>query len=237
MVRPPQLLVAVALVLGACASSNLGDPSVDAPPGTPDAGPGDADAAANNDAQQASADAGPTDPDAAPCNPIWNNLLGNADFEAGRTVWTEDLGGSANAIIRQQGGGLPFSANAGTWAALMLGYNGADLRLSQTVTVPADATALRFVGYKCWVTTETDLAARDRLTLSLHTSGGALLETLASLNDGDAEDVCAWTFYTYAAASAHAGETIQLVLDGLADASQPTSFAFDSVSLEALSCP
>jgi hypothetical protein len=228
-----------ALLVSACASSNLGEPSVDGGPvdgGGPDA--------ATNGPDGGGPDAAPIDaavdgPDAAPCTPIWNNLLGNASFEAGRTVWTEDLGGSATPIIRQPGGagGLPFPANDGTWAALILGYNGADVALSQPATVPAGATALRFAGYACWVTTETDLATRDAMTIELRTSGGALLETLASLNDGDAGTVCAWTFFMYPAGSAHAGESVQLVLNGLADGTQPTSFAFDTVSLEALSCP
>lgn len=237
MVRTPKgaAWLGAALLVSACASSNLGEPGVDG--GGADAAAGSPDGATDGSAIDADVpDAATADPDAS-CTPIWNNLLGNAGFEAGRTVWSEDLGGSAMAIIRQQGGGLPFGANDGTWAALMLGYNGADVILAQTVAVPADATALRFAGYKCWVTTETDAATRDAMTLELRTTGGALLETLATVNDGDAGTVCAWEFFMYPAGSAHAGETVALVLDGLADGTQPTSFAFDSVSLEALACP
>jgi hypothetical protein len=171
-------------------------------------------------------------PDGGPvCD--WTQLLGNADFEAGRTIWNEDTGGSPTPIIRGTGDSRPFAAHAGTWAAYLLGYNSADVTLSQTVTVPAGATMLRLTGFKCWVTGDTN---GDTMSIELRTTGGALLETLDDIATTDAGATCAWTAFTYTAGQAHAGQTIQLVLDGIADASTPTSFAFDTVALEALTC-
>ena len=229
-------LVATALCC-ACASANLGENQPDADPSPADAAT--ADAASSIDAgPQPDAGTGPDagSSDADGCVPDWTQLLGNADFEAGRTVWTEDIVGSTNAIIRQQGGGLPFPADSGTWAALMLGYNGADLTLSQTVTVPATATMLRLRGARCWVTTET-AGTGDAMTITVRSTGGTVLETLASLTNADADAVCSWTALSLDAGASYPGQTVQLVFDGQANGANPTSFAFDTLALEAYACP
>lgn len=246
---------------GACASADMGGPdggagpAADAAAAAPDGPVADATAAPTIDADPGSPDApvmpdaAPPPPDAAlppdaapppdaPCTTGWVQLLGNADFESGNTTWTE-AAGAATPIIRQYGvsGGMPFPAQGGTWAALLLGYNNADTTLSQTVTVPASAVSLRFTGYKCWVTGETSTTTPyDNMTITLENAGGTTLETLASVSNLDAGAVCSWTSYNLPAASAHAGETLTLVIHGVADSSSVTSFAFDTVSLEALAC-
>lgn len=225
----------LAPVLGlavACANASLGD-AADADPGAADGPVADA---ARGDAGAGAADA---NGDAAPadaCVADWQPLLTNGTFEAGRTVWTEDTGGSANAIIRQEGAGLPFNAANGAWAALVLGYNSADVTLSQTVTVPADATMLRLVGQRCWVTTET-AGANDTMSITLRDTGGALLETLASLSNADADPVCSWLPFEYPATDSFAGQSVALVFDALANGTNPTSFGLDDLRLEAYACP
>ncbi len=258
---PRALLSILVAASSACASADMGgpdggDPTTDAAAAAPDGPIADAAAAPSIDAAAGSPDAAPLPdaappppdaplpPDAAPppdapCTTGWVQLVGNADFESGNTTWTETAVASATPIIRQYGvtGGMPFPAQGGSWAALILGYNNADTTLSQTVTVPASAMSLRFTGYKCWVTGETlTTTPYDNMTITLQNAGGATLETLASVSNLDAGSVCSWTSYNLPAASAHAGETIKLVVHGVADTSSVTSFAFDTVALEALAC-
>lgn len=191
-----------------------------------DAAPGDPVDAAVPDAPDVPVDAG--------CTDTFTNLLVNADFEGGNVDWTETTNGG-QTVIREDGNGLPFSAEAGVWAALILGFNNAAITLSQTVTVPADATALRLSGYRCWVTDE-GAGEFDTMTIELRDGAGAPLETLMAITNEDAGATCAWELFEITPSEIHAGEDIQLALDGVSDAATVTSFAFDTLALEAEVC-
>lgn len=211
--------ILAALFVSGCATSSLGD--------GPDAG--------DIDARDEVADAGP---DAAPdaCQPTWVNLLGNADFEAGNTVWDEVFNGS-DPIIREFATDMPFPAAGGTHAALIFGYNNADETLSQVVSVPADASALRLRGFRCWVTTETAAEDFDLVSIEIGDADGNPLETLQDASNQDAGATCAWEGFELAAAESHAGESLTLAIGGMSDAASPTTFAFDTLALEAMACP
>lgn len=170
----------------------------------------------------------------AGCTDEWISLLDNGDFEAGNAVWTETTNGG-QMIIREVGAGLPFDPEGGTWGALILGFNNAVVELSQAATVPADATALRLVGFRCWVT-EEGAGEFDLMSINLHDDTGAPLETLAAITNEDAAATCAWESFDMPAADPHAGAAITLVLEGTSDAATATSFAFDTLALEALVC-
>ncbi len=231
-----RLIVAIALAAGGCASGAL-HPSPDAAPA--DGGVGGIDARPSFDARPGSPDAAPADavpvydavppaPDAEPCTPsVWVPLLDNGNFDSGHADWSED---PADAILTN---GAPLTPHSGTWVARLLGSNSDDELLSQAVTVPASATALRLRGYQCLVTSETG-GAVDNLAIELR---GAATEVLVSISNLDAGASCNWAEFTHDAASAHAGQTIDLAFDGLADAAYPTSFYFDTLVLEAYACP
>lgn len=228
---------------------DAGDPP-DAPPAVDAAPPADAaspaadaavaDALAIADATvDAPPDAAPVDaavpdamPDAAPdaCVPDWIGLLGNGDFEQGGTAWNQTGG----TIIRQYGAGYPWPAHSGTWAALFGGINNADHLLTQSVTVPANATALRLRGAMCFVTEETTtLVEFDTLTVQIQ---GAVTEEYVFSNL-DAGETCTWTLFQLDAPTSHAGETVTLSLHGQTDGLEITSFGLDTLVLEALACP
>jgi hypothetical protein len=182
----------------------------------------------------AAPDAAPLDaaPDAAPdaCVPDWIGLLDNGDFEQGATAWTQTGG----TIIREYGAGYPWPTHSGSWAALFGGVNNADHLLTQTVTVPASATALRLRGARCFVTEETTVLVEfDTLTVQIQ---GAVTEEYVFSNL-DAGASCTWTLFQLDAPTTHAGETVTLSLRGQTDGLEITSFGFDTLTLEALACP
>lgn len=196
----------------AAVASADGAPAVDAPPPPPDAEPPPP----------------PPPPDA--CVPAWTQLLANPGFESGAAGWSQ-----TGSVITDEAA-MPIPAQAGTWAAWLAGANSTDDRLSQEVTVPASATALRVRGWQCFVT--ADLAGDDdHFTAELRSAGGTTLETLHAVGNLGVGTVCGWTELEWNAAAAHAGETIQLFFRGTTDGSYPTSFYLDSLALEAFACP
>jgi hypothetical protein len=222
------------------AGADSSDPLIDASPDQPDASASSADAS-TTDAPTATIDAAVVPdamiapPDAAPadaCSPGWIQLLGNGDFESGNTVWTATSNGGD--VIRM--GSSPWPPQGGSWQALFLGYNSASQSLTQTVTIPAGATALRLRGYRCFVTNETASVPYDNLTIELK-QGAALLETLAAYSNVDAGTVCSWTALQVDASSAHAGQTVTLKLLASSDSATATSFGLDTLVLEAFGCP
>lgn len=203
-------------------------PPADAPPQPMfDATP----ASAPDAASQPDPDAAPQpDPDAAPCTPVWTQLLDDGDFDATSPSWVA-IGGT---LISDT---LPLTPHSGSYATRLLGFNNAATSLYQSVTVPADAVGLRASGYRCYVTSEPTANPYDLLTIAIRETGGAVLETFASLSNADAASTCGWVSFAYTAADPHAGQTIDLLFDGTSDGSYPTSFYYDSLILEALACP
>lgn len=190
---------------------------MDAPPAPPDAAPPPPDAA-------------PPPPDATPCTPVWQSLLANGNFDSGDVDWIEDSAPSPMIIAPGY-----LTPQSGSYVALVLGWGSDDETLRQTVTVPATATDLYLHGFFCFVT-ENVSTASDLVSIELH--DGASTDTLASFDNLDPEVVpaCNWVEFTYYAASAHAGRTIDLALVGQATSSQ-TSYHFDTLDLKVLACP
>lgn len=211
------LLLASALAQSACATGS--ESPVDA---------GDGDGAI---AADAAVDADPG-PDA--CVDSALNLLVNGDFEAGEGNWTAMTNG-ALPIIRELGAGLPFNPNDGTWASIFGGVNNAQLSLSQTVAVPNDAMLTRVTFSRCWVTEEL-MGALDTLTLELiNANGGAVLQTLLDISNEDAEATCEWTAVEIAIDPTPA-TALELRFTAATDGATATTFAFDSLAVEASVC-
>lgn len=179
-------------------------------------------------------------PDAMPpdaCVPVVVNLLQNPGFDQGPAVaWAQS--GQYDLIVTSAGLPNGFKPQAGTHAAWMGGYAFANDELLQTVIVPAKATALRFRGYRYVASLETG-TMNDTLTIKLRTGGGALLEQIGSFTN--LNTTTAWTTFEFSAASAHAGETIQIYLQAKTGAdplgNSNTNFFLDTFALEATTCP
>ena len=160
--------------------------------------------------------------------PEAKQLLANPGFDLGAVDWTQDGGtiiyDSADVAVRPDSG--HFVARLG-WLL------DSDERLGQSVVVPAEATALTLRAERCFVTDETGTDAIDQLSIDLDDADGAVLEVLANYSNLDAQNVCDWTPIQLDAASAHAGETVKLVVHGTSDGANVTSFYLDTLSLEA----
>ncbi|MFZ9857619.1 MAG: DUF1986 domain-containing protein [Roseiflexaceae bacterium] len=72
--------------------------------------------------------------------PSWMTSITNGDFEDGHSVWTESSSTYPDVITND----IRNSARSGSWYAWMGGNNNEVTQLAQTVSVPADATYLRF---------------------------------------------------------------------------------------------
>lgn len=235
---------ALLVVLGGCAqgtvpggredrigpdAGTLGTPTPESP-GGPDGGsqtpPSSQDPPPDNQ------DPPPDNQDPPPdnCDPAWVPLLDNGGFDAGRTIWQGDMGTIQSSSM------MPIPAQAGTYAAWLTGYNNADEVLFQQVDVPADATALRLTGYRCFVSSDPG-ATDDHLDVDLFAAGGSLLESLASYNNQDAGSICDWEAFSIDAATAHRGDSIVLQFHGTNGSINPTSFYLDTLRLEAWACP
>lgn len=231
------LVVALAGGASSCASSRVTGGDADAA-GDVDAATVDArvvDAAVVDAAViDAPVDA-PTDaaPDAATdaCVPAWTNVLANPAFDgAASAPWAQ-----STSIIRTTAQ-MPFAPHTLPNAAMFGATNNADDTLTQAVTIPASATALRLRGQRCHVTSDLTAGA-DTFTVTLETPAGAVLETLSSISNADVAATCSWQPFEWTAAAPHAGAPLVLRFHGRTNAGFFTRFVVDSLALEILACP
>jgi hypothetical protein len=175
-------------------------------------------------------------PDApAGCTPTWRSLLANGNLDAGPTAGWSTYSAAGAAVITN---GAPLTPHTPPYVAWLAGYDNALEQMWQTVTVPATATMLRFRGYGCFVTTETAAGAFDWATVSLHDPGSmALLEIVLGVTNEDAGDICNFVLVEGTASESYAGRSIDILFEGQNDVSFPTSFWWDTITLEAYACP
>jgi len=167
------------------------------------------------------------------CVPEWVQLLVSPGFEDENSVWNESTNGSA--VIRSSG--LPWMAQSGSYAVYFLGFNYGEQKLEQSFIVPMDATAVRFRGYRCFVTNETTSSmSYDLLKIRLQ-AGSDVLESLASWSNLDGSGTCSWGAFEVEAGSVYAGQTISLVMEAESDVNKFTTFGLDSLVFEAFACP
>jgi hypothetical protein len=150
-------------------------------------------------------------------------LLGNPGFESGATTapWTTTSGvadsGSAEA------------AHSGSWKAWMNGYGSAHTdSILQTVTIPASTTTATLSFYLHIDTAETGTTAYDTLKVQIRNSSGAVLATLATYSNANAATGYSQKSFNV---STYKGQTIQVYLVGVEDASSQTSFVVDDFAL------
>ena len=163
------------------------------------------------------------------CVEGWHELLDNGDFDQGPDVgWTST---GADIILREAD--MPIHVDSGQYAAWLGGRNELDAVLSQPILVPAQASQLRLTAKICFVTVET-AGTPDRVDIQLLDPGGSVAGTLHSFTNQDAGGICNWGSLQVDSSPAHAGEDLTFQIHVTTNASNHTSFYFDTLVLEAL---
>lgn len=222
------IVLAAAAGLAGCASAGSSLDGVDGGGGGGvDAGTSDAPTGTVDAPQVTPADA------PAPCTVMTRNLLTNENFDMTPigTGWVEAPINAMYPIITADGTlvqSLPNKAWLGGIA------QAASDSLYQDVMIPASTTSLVLTGYYEIRTGELPIFAFDRGTVELTTPTGTPLQQVLALDNRDA--TTGWTAINHTFTSPHAGQTVRLRLGTTSDATNPTSFFFDSLALTATYC-
>ena len=150
-------------------------------------------------------------------------VVQNSGFESGDTIWVQSSG--TYVIIG------PYYPYSGSWSAWFGGYDDADDRLYQTISIPAGISSARLVTYLYVYTTDSTSTPYDYFHMELqNTSGGTLESFLWADNtmssSGWYQGTMSWNDF-----SSHAGQTRRLFLQGTTDSSYYTNFFVDDVTL------
>ena len=154
-----------------------------------------------------------------------SQLLGNPGFENGSTnpaPWTTTSGVVDSSTSEP--------AHSGTWKAWMDGYGSAHTdSIVQTVTIPSGKTSATLTFWLHIDTAETTTTtAYDTLKVQIRNSSGTVLATLATYSNLNKNTGYAQQSFNL---NAYIGQTIQVYLVGVEDASAQTSFVVDDFAL------
>jgi hypothetical protein len=148
--------------------------------------------------------------------PLWMTSIANGDFEDGNRDWTESSSTYPNVITND----TRNSARSGSWYAWMGGNNNEVTQLTQTISVPVDATYLRFY-YRM---SSADSCGNDYARVSV--DGTQVLEI----------DLCgtvsSWTATNIDLTSAR-GSTVLLSFDVTTNATDISHFLLDDIGFVA----
>ena len=159
-----------------------------------------------------------------------SELVQDGGFEAGlpNPYW-KTASNKSSSILDNSSIPQPNPTHSGAWKAWLGGDNDVQESLWQTITVPSGTTSLQVSFWWQVNTTEPNPLVDDRLDVQLRDSTGAtVLTTMYTLFDGDANST--WVQETLSASS-YAGQTIQIAFVADTDASYPTNFFIDDVSI------
>ena len=145
------------------------------------------------------------------------NLLINPGFEEGPGIgWTEFSSGAYELVTTT----LPRS---GSFSAYLCNYNSCTEYVQQTVTVPSNGS----LAYWWYLTSsDTKLAAYDRLKVQVYSTSGRLLKTLRAFSNVNTREV--WSQDTVSL-SLYAGKTVVIRFTVTTDKSYPSAFWIDDV--------
>jgi uncharacterized protein (TIGR03437 family) len=151
-----------------------------------------------------------------------SQLLGNAGFESGATIWTQTSG------VIDSSTGRP--ARTGSWKAWLCGYGTTRTDYAyQTVTIPSTATTATL---SFWVRIDsaetTTSIAYDRLQVQISTNGGASYTTLATYSNLNKNSTYVQKTFDL---SAYRGMSVRVRLYATEDSSLQTSFVVDDTAL------
>ncbi|PHV04156.1 bacillolysin family protein [Janthinobacterium sp. BJB412] len=147
--------------------------------------------------------------------------VANGGFESGATGW-----GGSTGVIGSYAGQTAYEGTKFAW----LGGNGnsATETLTQSVAIPAAATSATLTFALHIDTAETDAVVYDKLVVTVKSSSGAVLGTLATYSNKNAASGYQMRSFNLLA---YKGQTVQLSFAMTEDASLQTSFVVDKVSL------
>ncbi|WP_392544661.1 M20/M25/M40 family metallo-hydrolase [Oryzobacter telluris] len=151
--------------------------------------------------------------------PTGGNLLQNAGFESGATVWT----GTSGPITSNSG----RPARSGSWKAWLGGNGSAGTEtINQSVAVPSSATAATLSFWLRTDTAESGSTAYD--TMRAQVVDGSTVTTLATYSNVGANATYAQKSFDL---SAWKGRTVTIRFTMTEDASLQTSFVLDDTAL------
>jgi hypothetical protein len=152
-------------------------------------------------------------------------LVSNGGFEDGHVAWVEQSKLQMELLD-------PFYPHTGKIGAWLGGANYAEDSLTQAISLPADsAITLRY----WWAVFSEEPAGGvfDTARSELLRPNGSVISTTLTI-DNEIADAWLWN-EAVADLSAYAGQTVQLRLIARNDATNPTNFFFDDVSI--IACP
>jgi hypothetical protein len=129
----------------------------------------------------------------------------------------------------------PNPTHSGLRKAWLGGNDSAQESVWQTMTVPASTTGMQVSFWSRVSTQETNPSTNDRLDVQIRNNSGTPLETVYTLWDGDAGTT--WVQHTLSPVGNYTGQTIQIAFFAKTDATNPTSFFIDDVSVQAACSP
>ena len=161
-------------------------------------------------------------------------LLANPAFDAGHTAWTETTS-SSSSIITSDSVLTTLRAHTPSNLAWLAGYANADDDLSQTITIPANASSITLSFYYVLQTQETTAGAFDTMDVYTYDPALAKYTALATFNDNMATPSYLDAVLDHPAAvdgrADHQGR-----LPGEVGHEQNTNFFIDSVALDVVAC-
>jgi subtilisin family serine protease len=157
-------------------------------------------------------------------------LLADPSFEYGTTFWTSDI----CTVINQ--GGCPgdsydmmsFRSHSGKNHATIGGPARTFRLSSEAVTVPSNVRKAELSFYLWVVTKDKKLSADDVLTVEVRDASGALLGTLGTFSNLDANATYTQRRFDV---TRYSGKTIRISFTGIQSQGPPTWFLLDDVAL------
>ncbi len=152
--------------------------------------------------------------------PPSGNLLGNAGFESGNTVWAASTG------VIDSSTGRP--SRSGSWKAWLDGYGSSHTdTLSQSVTIPSTASSASLSFYVRIDTAETTTStAYDTLKVQVIADG--VTSTLATYSNLNANSTYTQRSFSL---TGYKGKTVTVKFTGTEDSSAQTSFVIDDTAV------
>jgi hypothetical protein len=176
-------------------------------------------------------------PDTPICTPSTTQILLNPNLDASPlgTGWTQvpyDPG--FPPITNDPPPGLPWhTGSAGIWLS---GFDSATDSAAQALVIPAGTNRLVLRFYYAVGTEETGTTVYDTASVALVSSSGSVLEPVITFSN--ATPAAGWALFTYMFTNPRPGESVRLRFSSSSDISNPSSFVFDTISLEAsVACP
>ena len=151
--------------------------------------------------------------------PTGGNLLQNAGFESGATVWTGTSGPVTNTTGRP--------ARTGSWKAWLGGNGSAGTEtINQSVTIPSTATTATLSYWIRTDTSESGSTAYDRMRVQV--VDGSTVSTLRTFTNVGTN--ATYTQYSHNL-SAYRGRTVTIRFTATEDVTLQTSFVVDDTAL------